>query len=80
MKSSLAKRIQHHVMEKFDGDKRKALRYLQPKCLFYARKADQYRGKPLHEKWREIYQAYSQAEFAIEYWLECDEQFYRGEF
>ena len=74
---TLAKRIEKFVMAKFQGDKRAALRYLRPKCQFYASKADSKRGTTYHQRWRDIYDAYSRAEFAIGYWLSCDEDFYR---
>ena len=76
--NDLARRIEQTVMEKFNYDKRAALRYLQEKCLFYACKADMYRGKPLHEKWRKIYKAYSSAEVAIGYWLSLDQEMEDG--
>lgn len=73
----LARRLELTILEKFNQDKRAALRYLQEKCTYYARKADMYYGKPLHEKWRQVYGAYSSAEFAISYWLSLDEEFER---
>ena len=75
--SSLARRIEFNVLEKFDNDKRAALRYLDQRCMYYARKADSYRGSKFHQQWRQISKAYTSAEFAISYSLDMEEQMLR---
>lgn len=68
----LAKRLYKTILEKFKGDKIKAIIYLQDKCGFYARKANSKFGTPYHAKWHAIYRAYSSAKFKMSYYYDLN--------
>lgn len=71
---TLALRFEKAAYARYDGDRRKAGRYLREQAAFYARKADSKRGMKYHERWRAIYSAYASAAYAADYWLSLEEE------
>lgn len=73
---NLSQRLKAAALKRFDNDKRQALRYLQDKCMFYELLSARRRGTRHHVKWREIYKAYCFAEFALQYAIDMENQFW----
>lgn len=75
---TLARRIEKAALARFDGDKRKASRYLQDKASHFAHKSYRYSQNPLlmpyQQAWSNVYKAYSSAAFAMDYWLGVEEE------
>lgn len=68
----LARRLEAKAMERFNNDKRLAIKYLQQQCTNYAWMSERRRGTPRHAEWRAIYKAYVSAEFSLQYSLDME--------
>lgn len=74
----LSQRLERVALAKFDGNKRKAIEYLDQQSLRYARRADRYYGTPYYQAWKAVYRAYSNARWALGYYLSLDQELARA--
>ena len=68
----LARRLEDKAMERFNNDKRLAIKYLQQECTSYAWVRYRRHGTPHHAAWKAVYNAYVSAEFSLQYSLDMD--------
>lgn len=69
---ALSNRLQNAVLERFNGDKRKAIVYLRKQRTFFAYKADRMHGSMTYQGWRNVWEAYTSASYALEYYLDLE--------
>jgi hypothetical protein len=76
---TLTRRLEKAALAKFDGDKRKAAKYLRDQATYFAYKSDRYARNPLLQKyqpeWSKVYRAYSSAAYNTEYWISVEEEY-----
>lgn len=72
--SSLSRRLESTILERFQNDRHKALRYIQAKCTEMAYKVDAKGGTTFWEHWRKILNAYRSCELSISYSIDMDQQ------
>lgn len=72
----LSRRLYNSTLERFEYNKRAAINHLRNKAWYFAGKADKYRtcNSPYAQNWSNVYHAYSDAAFTMDYHLELDEE------
>lgn len=70
----LKQRLERAAKDKFPGDLHAAARYLRSQADFYYKKLSHTKGTPHHDKWREVWRSYLDAQLATEYWLSVEEE------